>query len=125
MHRFVRGSMQWTHVPHSGAKSVTTWSPGAQRGDALADRLDDAGSLVAEHARGVAGRVGAGGGVEVGVAHAAGVHADEHLAGPGPVELDVLDDERPAELLEDCCADLHGRDATAFRLDTRRLDDSV
>ena len=30
-HRFVRGSRQWTHFPHSGAKSVTTWSPGATR----------------------------------------------------------------------------------------------
>ncbi len=28
MHLFVRGSTQWTHVPHSGANSVTTWSPG-------------------------------------------------------------------------------------------------
>ena len=26
-----RGLRQWTHSPHSGAKSVTTWSPGATR----------------------------------------------------------------------------------------------
>ena len=29
MQRFVRGSLQWTHSPHCGAKWVTTWSPGA------------------------------------------------------------------------------------------------
>ena len=27
--RFVRVLRQWTHVPHSGANSVITWSPGA------------------------------------------------------------------------------------------------
>src|SRR6187402_2446278 len=27
--RFVRSLRQWTHSPHSGAKSVMTWSPGA------------------------------------------------------------------------------------------------
>src|ERR671935_244693 len=28
MHRFVLGLRQCTHSPHSGAKRVTTWSPG-------------------------------------------------------------------------------------------------
>ena len=27
MQRFVRGSTQWTHSPHWGENSVTTWSP--------------------------------------------------------------------------------------------------
>ena len=27
--RFVRSLRQWTHLPHSGANSVTTWSPSA------------------------------------------------------------------------------------------------
>ncbi len=46
-------------------------------------RLDDAGALVAEHGRRVAGRVGARRGVEVGVADAAGDEPHEHLAGRG------------------------------------------
>ncbi len=29
--RLVRGSRQWTHFPHCGEKSVTTWSPGLTR----------------------------------------------------------------------------------------------
>src|SRR5439155_26129424 len=44
---------------------------GDDRADALADRLDDAGALVPELGRRVAGRVGAGRRVEVGVADAA------------------------------------------------------
>ena len=27
MQRLVRGLRQWMHSPHSGANSVTTWSP--------------------------------------------------------------------------------------------------
>ena len=45
--------------------------------------LDDARALVAEHARGVAGRVRARGGVQVGVADPARLEADERLAGLG------------------------------------------
>ena len=56
----------------------------------------------------VAGRVGAAGRVEVGVTDAAGREPHEHLARPRPVELDVLDDERLGELLENGGADLHG-----------------
>ena len=94
MQRFVRSLRQWTHFPHSGAKSVITWSPGRDERDAVADALDDAGALVAEHAGRVAGRVGAGGGVEVGVADAAGGEPDEHLARLRLGEIDLLDDER-------------------------------
>ena len=87
--RFVRVLRQWTHSRHWGEKSVTTWSPGSSEVDAVADALDDAGALVAEHRRRVAGRVGAGGRVEVGVADAAGDEPDEHLAGLrlGQIEL--------------------------------------
>src|SRR5581483_12000568 len=79
---------------------------------ALADLLDDARPFVPEHARRVAGRVGAGGGVQVGVADAAGCEPDERLGRLRLLELDLLDDERLPELLEDGGADLHGRDAT-------------
>ena len=108
-HRFVRGLRQWMHSRHWGEKSVTTWSPGARPSTPSPTRLDDAGALVPEHGRRVAGRVGAGGRVHVGVADAAGDEADEHLAGLGARELDVLDDERLAELLEHRGADLQRR----------------
>ena len=68
--------------------------------DALADRLDDPGALVAEHGGRVAGRVGAGGGVEVGVADAAGHEPHQHLARLGVGELDLLHVQRLAELLQ-------------------------
>ena len=48
--------------------------------DALAELLDDARALMAEHGGRVAGRVGAGGRVHVGVADAACHQADQHLA---------------------------------------------
>ena len=107
----MRGLRQWTHSPHCGENRVTTWSPGATERDALADALDDARALVAEHGRRIARGISAGGGVEVGVADAAGDQADEHLAGAWLGEIDLLDGERGAELLEDCCTDLHGRRA--------------
>ena len=75
-------------------------------GDRGADRLDDAGALVAEHARRVAGRVGAGRGVQVGVADAAGGQPHQHLTRTGPVELHFLDGERLGELLENGGANL-------------------
>ena len=75
---------------------------------ALAEALDDAGALVAEHGRGVAARVGARGGVEVGVADPAGLEPDEHLARAGLGQIDLLHGERGAELLQDSSADFHG-----------------
>ena len=105
--RLVRGSRQWTHSRHWGEKRVTTWSPGASEATSGADRLDDAGALVAEHGRRVAGRVGAGGGVEVGVADAAGGEPDQHLPGPRLGQLDLLHRERLAELLQHRGAHLH------------------
>ena len=82
-----------------------------ERGDALADALDDARALVAEHRRRVAGRVGARGRVEIGVADAARDEPDEHLAGPRLGEVELLHLERRAELLEHGGADLHARDS--------------
>ena len=41
------------------------------------------------------------------MADAAGAEAHQHLAGLRPLELDVLDDERLGELLENGGADLH------------------
>ena len=103
----MRSLRQWTHSRHCGENSVTTWSPGATERDVRADALDDAGALVPEHGRRVAGRVGAGRRVEVGVADAARDEADEHLARARLRELDLLHDERPAELLEHRGANLH------------------
>ena len=77
--------------------------------DALADGLDDPGALVPEHRGRVARRVDARGRVEVGVADPAGGQADERLAGAGGGQVDVLHDERRAELLEHRGTDLHGR----------------
>ncbi len=133
MQRFVRGSTQWTHSPHWGENSVTTWSPGATSVTSVADRLDDARALVAEHRRRVAGRVGAGGRVEVGVADAAGDEPDQHLARAGLGEVELLHDERLPELLEDRGSHLHlGRHQRAIlslkvgeRLSVRALEDGA
>ena len=80
---------------------------GRDVGDALADGLDHAGALVAEHGRGVAGGVDAGGRVHVGVADAAGDESDERLSGARPGQLELLHDQRPAELLEQRGANPH------------------
>ena len=99
-------------MPHSGANSVTTWSPSRDERHAVADALDDAGALVAEHARHVAARIGPGRRVEVGVADAAGDEPHERLAGLRLGQLDVLDDERLPELLEHRGAYLHQKSPT-------------
>ena len=83
---------------------------GFHRGDILADRLDHAGTLVAEHARQVPGRVGARGRVKVGVTDAARVQAHEHLAAPRFTEFDLLHYQRRRELLQHRRANPHGRE---------------
>ena len=94
---------------------MTTWSPGASGGDALADPLDDARALVPEHRRRVAGGVGAGRRVQIGVADAAGDETHEHLARLGLGQVDLLHLERPTELLENCGANLHLACPTSFQ----------
>jgi hypothetical protein len=73
----------------------------------FADRLDDPGSLVAENRRRVAGGIGAGGRVQVGVADAARGEPHQNLTRAGIGEIDLGDVQRLAELLEDRGADLH------------------
>src|SRR5207244_9851427 len=95
--------------------------------DTLPDPLDDSRALVAEYGRRVAGRVRAGGCVEVGVADAARDEADERLARPRLRELDLLHRERCAEVLEHGGANPHARtirDRTCMhdRADRRALD---
>ena len=80
---------------------------GRHRAHTVADALDHATALVPQDGRRVAGRVGPGGGVHVGVADAAGHEPDQHLAGPGVGQLDLLDGEGPAELLQHRGAHLH------------------
>ena len=102
---------------------------GSDGGDTLADLHDDAGSLVSADQRRDGGQI-PGAGVVIGVAHARGDHLDEHLAGLGRVELDLLDAPLAAWLPEDGCFGLHvfpllgrwpGRAAwTACRIGTTR-----
>jgi hypothetical protein len=65
----------------------------------LADRLDDAGGLVAEHGR-QRGRQVAHDHVVVAVAQAAGEHAHPHLVGIGAVETHIFD-RQSADLAKD------------------------
>ncbi len=108
MHRFVRSERQWTHVPHSGREERHDVVSGRDERHSLPHALDDAGAFVTQHARCVPGRIGSRRGVEVGVADPARDEPHEDLAGPRLGELDRLDDERAAELLEHRGTDLHG-----------------
>jgi hypothetical protein len=65
------------------------------------DLLHDSGPFVAED-DGKGSWMDALSNVQVGVAHAAGRHADLQLARLGRVELELLDDERLLEGVEDC-----------------------
>ena len=84
---------------------------GRDRAHTLADRLDDPSPFVTEHGWRIAGRVGARGRVQIGVADPAGDEADEHLPCPRLGQVELLHLERLAEPLEHGCADLH---ATSF-----------
>ncbi len=77
-----------------------TWSPGLNSVDLRADRLDDAGRLVAEDRR-RRERVVAVDEVQVAVADAAGDGAHEHLAPDGLLDLDVLDRQGLVGTVED------------------------
>jgi hypothetical protein len=74
---------------------------------ALADALDHARTLVPQHRRRVARRIGARSRVEIRVAHPAGDEPDEHLARLRLRELELLQLERLPETLEHCGAHLH------------------
>ena len=78
---------------------------GLDVGDIVADRLDHAGRLVAEHARG-GERIQALHEMQVGVAEAGEGGAHQHLAALQRRVLHVLDGERLMRLVEDGC--LHG-----------------
>ena len=103
----MRGERQWTHSRHCGEKSVTTWSPGASDATPSPTRSTTPAPSCPSTVGAVAGRVGAGRGVEIGVADAARDEPDEHLARLGLGELDLLHLERRAELLQHGGADLH------------------
>ena len=83
--------------------------------DAVADLLDDTRAFVPEHGRRVAGGVGAGRRVQVGMADAAGDEAYEDLASLGLGQVDLLHLERLTELLEYRGPDLHAGGNTSFR----------
>ncbi len=105
---FVLPLRQLTHSRHWGLNSVTTWSPGRSELHVLADGLDHAGALVAEHAWGIARGVDPRCGVHVRVADAARVEADKHLPGLRLAQVELLHDERLGEPLQDRRPDLHG-----------------
>jgi hypothetical protein len=67
--------------------------------DAVADRLDHAGALVAQDRRPRMG-VDAVDHVQVGVADAARSHPDGDLPGSGRIDLDILDAERISRLVQ-------------------------
>src|SRR6266516_1172585 len=71
------------------------------------DLLDHAASLVTEHGREEARRVAPAHGVGVRVADAGRDQADQALAGPRALEVDLVDHERLARLPADGGADLH------------------
>ena len=64
------------------------------------DLLDDSRALVPEHGR-HRSRVNASRRVQIGVADTARSHADEELPLPRRIELELLDHERSAVLVED------------------------
>jgi hypothetical protein len=77
------------------------------RPNALPHLLDHARSLVAEHRRRVAGRIGTGRRVEIRVADAARDEPDQDLAGLRVRQVHLLDHQRLAELLQHRRAHLH------------------
>ncbi len=83
------------HEPHTARQLRITKSPGVDVGDAIADRLDDAGRLVPEQEREVVVDPTLAV-VEVGVAHPARLDGDDGLTRPGIGDHDRLDADRLA-----------------------------
>src|SRR5947209_2087958 len=69
-------------------------------GDVGADLFDHAGRLVAEH-RGERMRIQAFHEMQVGVAQPGDACADQHLAGPGLRQADILDHQRLVDFMQD------------------------
>ena len=106
----VRPARHGPHSPQAGAQERITRSPTARPVDVVADRLDDARALVAEHHRPRAHPLALDD-VQVGAADADRVDAHQRIAGPGPVEIDVAHDERDARRLEQRRAHPHRHEA--------------
>ena len=84
---------------------------GFEASHAVADRLDDSGSLVtAHHGEGCVGEV-AHSDVLVGVAQPGETHLDEHLLRAGVVDLELLDLPRGVDFVGDGGTCLHGAEA--------------
>ena len=84
----------------------TTWSPGADLGDAGPDLLDDPGALVPADDREPRRQVAVGQ-VQVGVAQPGGDVADEHLARARAVQVEFRDLERGLDVMQYRGLDLH------------------
>src|SRR6202034_3269922 len=80
---------------------------GLHRAHTLADRFDDAASLMTEHRRRIPGRIDPGGGVHVGMTNTASHQAHEDLSATGIGKIDLLNHERLAKLLEHSGTHLH------------------
>ena len=75
----------------------------------VADSLDHAGALVAEHERTIEREASESiDHVQVAVAHAGGDGAHQHLAAPRLVQIDLLDRQRFVHFAENRGGRLHG-----------------
>ena len=104
----VRPARHGPHAPHEGAQERITRSPATRPVTSAPDRLDDAGTLVAQHHRSWAHPLALDD-VEIGAADADGVDAHQRIGGPRPREIDLAHDERGARRLEQRRAHPHRR----------------
>ena len=110
--RFVRGSRQWRHSPHSGAKRVTTWSPGATS-ETPGPTLSTTPAPSWPSTQSVY-PVGSAPDAEYRSVWQTPQASSRTSASPalGSGKVDLLDDERLPELLQHGCPDLHRGDPT-------------
>jgi hypothetical protein len=80
----------------------------ADAADAGAGGFDDPGAFVSQDDGHGERRPAAVGGVEAGVADAAGDELDPHLALAGVLEIDLPDADRSAAFFDECRPDAHG-----------------
>ena len=83
------------HRPHAGTNASTTWSPSAKSATP-SPRATTSPAASCPSAIGMTRRPRAVDHREVGVAEPRGAHPDQQLIGPGWVELELSDLERPA-----------------------------